>query len=35
MSEISAMIPEWLFNTIILIGVPTAICYAVLRYVKH
>jgi hypothetical protein len=35
MSEISAMIPEWVFNAIILISVPTAICYVVLRYVRH
>jgi hypothetical protein len=35
MSEISKLIPEWVFNAIILIGVPTAVCYAVLRYVKH
>jgi len=35
MSEIARLIPEWVFNAIILISVPTAVCYAVLKYVKH
>lgn len=35
MTEIAKLIPEWVFNTIILIGVPTAICYIVLRYAKR
>ena len=29
MNEIVKLIPEWVFNTIILISVPSVICYAV------
>lgn len=35
MRTIAAMIPEWVFNTAILITVPTAVCYAAMRWTKE
>lgn len=35
MVEIASIIPEWVFNTIILISVPTIVCIAYMKWTNR